>query len=46
MTQREVAEQLGISASAVSQRLRRAGHLEEQRGRTLACALLHMAEVP
>lgn len=45
VTQRQVAEQLGVSASAVSQRLRRAGHLEERRGRALASALLHMAEV-
>lgn len=44
VAQREMAEQLGISPSAVSQRLRRAGHLEEQRGRALARTLLHTAE--
>ncbi len=43
-TQREIAARLGISASAVSQRLRRAGYLEEQRGRALACALLGSAD--
>lgn len=44
MSQREAAEQLEISASAVSQRLRRAGFLEEQRGRDLASSLLALGE--
>jgi hypothetical protein len=43
-TRGEVAEALGISASAVSQRIQVAGVVEEQRGRELAVALLVEAE--
>lgn len=40
----EVAESLGISASAVSQRIQVAGIVEERRGRDLAVALLAEAD--
>lgn len=43
MTQREAARVLGVSESAVSQRVVRAGWAEEQRGRELC--LLHLALV-
>ena len=42
-TRRAVAERLGVSAQAVSQRLRGAGLDEEQRGRRLATDLLREA---
>jgi hypothetical protein len=43
-TRGEVAEALGISASAVSQRAQVAGVVEEQRGRELLAALLAEAD--
>ena len=42
-TQKEVAATLGVSASAVSQRLRTAGWVESRRGATLVAALLEAA---
>lgn len=44
MTRGEIAEALGISASAVSQRVQVAGVVEEQRGRDLVAALLAQAD--
>ena len=44
MTRGRIADVLGISASAVSQRLQVAGVVEEQRGRALALALLAEAD--
>jgi hypothetical protein len=44
MTRGRIADVLGISASAVSQRLQVAGVVEEQRGRALALALLTEAD--
>jgi hypothetical protein len=44
MARGRIADELGISASAVSQRLQVAGVAEEQRGRALALALLAEAD--
>jgi hypothetical protein len=44
LTQREVAQRLSISPSAVSQRVRRAGWQEQQRGEELACHHLSLAD--
>ncbi len=42
-SQKEVAQQLDVSPSAVSQRLRTAGWVEDQRGQELAASLLEAA---